>query len=349
MLLKSYGCLVIAISLGASLIVAGCKKENVKPTPPPPVKVKIMEVTGKTQGTSREYSGTIAAAESTTVSFSVAGTITDLYVKQGDKVVKGQVLGKVKNGEYLNAYNIAEAQLAEARDGYDRLKKLHDANALPDVKWVEIQQKLKEAENMAEMAKRTLDDATLHSPTNGTVSNKLADVGETVVPVQPVYEIVSTSDLNVEISVSENELADFEAGQKALITFENSGINPVEGKVSQKAVVADPLTRTFTVKIDLPTQNGKLLPGMLANVRVERNENSPQEFQGIEIPSQAVQLNDDNRWFVWLMVDSVAQRRFVTADELTSTGVIVTSGLNPGDKVIVEGMQKVGTGTIVTQ
>lgn len=306
-----------------------------------------MAVGDSSQLYSQQFSGTVSSSQSTTLSFSVPGTITNLYVSEGQKVAKGQLIAKVRDGEYLNAYNIARAQLAEAQDGYNRLKKLHDANALPEVKWVEMEQKLKQAQNAAEMAQRSLNDANLHSPVAGTVSSKFVDVGQTVIPAQPVCEIISTDNLEIVISVSESQISSFNQGDKALVTLEAVGSSPIEGKVTQKAVEADPLTRSFPIKIALP-KNDKILPGMIGNVVFPGKSPSSSSQEGIILPSRAVLLNNDNRWFVWLAVDSVAQRRFITADFLTNSGVIVTSGLNPGDIVIVDGTQKVSSGTRLT-
>lgn len=330
-----------------SLLGSSCHSGKDKPTLSPPVKVTVLEVSESGSSGSRIYSGTVSSQETTDVSFSVAGTITRLYAREGDKVSQGQLLGTLSDGEYQNAYNIAEAQLAEAQDGYDRLKKLHDANALPEVKWVEIQQKLKEAQNMAEMAKRTLNDASLHSPVSGTVTRKYADVGQSVMPVEPVYEIVSTSDLTIDIPVSENEIRNFEIGEKAIVNFESIGLEGIPGKVSQKSVVADPLTRSFAVKVAIPSDGGKILPGMLGEVSFENSPASPDSPGIITLPSQAVLLNNDNRWFVWTVKDSLAVRNFVEPGNITSDGVEIISGLNPGEMVIIEGIRKVGTGTKV--
>lgn len=357
----------VAISLIIlfSCVASSChKKTDDRPTVSPPVKVKILTIgTFSQTKTEREYSGIISASESTSVSFSVGGTISELYVKEGQKVGKGQLLGKVKNGDYLNAYNIAQAQLAEAQDGYQRLKKLHDANALPAVKWVEMEQKLKQAENAAEMAKRTLDDANLYSPVAGTVTKKYADVGQTVIPVEPVYEIISSDDLTIDVSVSENAIGSFSTGQKARVQLDAFEGEELEGKVIQKTVESDPLTRSFTVKVSIPNKNGKILPGMLGSVYFYKDSgkgtsdnNEDSETATIDktaatqvtLPSQAVLLNADNRWFVWVVTDSLAERRFVTVDNLIANGVEITSGLRDGDKVIIEGMQKVGSGTKVT-
>lgn len=337
------------ILFSLSIVIASChkKQESSVATPPPPVKVKVVEIGAASSSPGRQYSGTVSSSATTTLSFPVGGTITDLYAKEGQKVAKGQLLGKVRNGEYLNAYNIAKAQLAEARDAYERLKKLHDANALPDIKWVEIQQKLAQAENAEEMARRAFNDANLHSPAAGTVTRKFADVGQTVLPVEPIYEIVSTDELTIDVSVSENEIGNFVTGQKASVVLESMANNPIQGKVTGKTIVADPLTRAFTVKVGLPNKDGKILPGMIGNVTFSPSSEEAPASMGYVLPSQAVLLSSNNRLFVWVVEDSVARRRFVVADELVADGVEILEGLEPGDLVITEGIQKVGNGTRV--
>lgn len=326
--------------------VVSCHSDHDKPTVAPPVKVAAVVIGAKNSpsATDKSYSGTVAAANSTTVSFSVPGTVEQIYVDEGQRVAAGQALAKLKSGDYVNADNIAKAQLAEANDAYARLKKLHDADALPDVKWVEIEQKVQQARNAVEMSERALKETTLRSPVAGVVSRKFADRGENVAPIEPVFEIVSVDRLTIDISVPENQINNIAVNAAVVVKFD--GMDALEGEVSQKSVVADALTRSYKVKIDLPETKGRILPGMIGTVTFA---GTVPEAAGAEmvLPTQAVTLSNDNRTFVWTVVDEKTQRRFVKADRLVADGVVVTEGLNPGDTVVVEGMQKVSTGSSV--
>lgn len=326
----------------------GCRHKSDVPTPPPAVRVEVMTVGSSDYHSDNSFSGTVAAQTTTPVSFSVAGTIEEVYVAEGQRVAKGQLLARLKSGDYTNANNIAQAELAEAQDAYDRLKKLHDANALPDIKWVEIQQKLKQARNSADISERALRETALYAPLAGVVNRKLADRGQNVAPIEPVVEIVSTDDLTIDISVPENEVGNFREGAEARVAIQ--GLEPLSGKVVQKAVVADPLTRSYRIKVSVPSLGGKVLPGMIGTVVFPGASNAaePSAVSGaVMLPSQAVVLSDDNRTFVWIVKNGRAERRFVTSDELVAEGVIVKEGLAQGDSVIVAGMQKVGTGSPV--
>lgn len=331
------------------LLFTGCKKDKDKMTAIPPAKVTV-ELIGNndfSDGAPRSFSGTVSSETSTTVSFSASGTIQSLNIEEGQKVRKGQLLGKIEASDYENAYNIANSQLAEAQDAYQRLKKLHDANALPAIKWVEIQEKLKQAENASQLAGRALSDAVLYSPVSGTVSKKFATVGQNVIQGEPIYQIVSTDDLTIDIPVSENQIGGFSEGQKAEVKLENPTLPTLEGKVTQKSVVADPLTRSYMVKVGIPSEGGKVLPGMIGEVIFPDNNQAKDSIQEIILPAQSVQLAADNSTFVWVVKNGKAERKFVKADMLVANGVIIEEGLVRGDSVIIEGMRKVGTGSPV--
>lgn len=335
---------------GLTTILSGCGKKE-KATVAGPVRVNVEVVgTSSTNSSSQNYSGTVEAANSSTVSFSVPGTITKVYVEEGQKVAKGQLIAQVKSENLINSRNIAQAELEEARDAYQRLKKLHDANALPDIKWVEIQAKLKQAQNAADLADRAVGDATIHSPISGYVTQKFANDGQTVIPAEPIVKIVSLNNLQVAISVPENEISSFAPSTSATITFDVPENLKVTGKMAHKEVMADPLTRSYTVKFNIDNAGGKILPGMVGSVTIDglKNDSTILSHSEITLPSQAVLLSSDNHQFVWIVKDGKALRRDVVADELSVNGVTVKSGLTPGDSVIVAGMQKVSTGSAVS-
>lgn len=332
-----------------AIILSGCSNHD-KATVMPPAKVKIAVVSGQSFSEGGSYSGTVDSDESSTVSFSVPGTITKLYVQTGEKVSKGQLLARVKSESLVNASNIAQAELEEAQDAYRRLKKLHDANALPDIKWVEVQSKLKQAENAAALSSRAVGDAALYSPINGYIAEKFSDEGQTVIAAQPIFKVVNLEDMTVAISVPEEDISSFDKGCTAMVTFDALDSLKITGKLNQKGVVADPFTRSYTVKFSIPNPGGKVLPGMIANVTPDCETPSDTVVSSVsfELPSQAVLLGADNRQFVWVVKNGKAMRKFVTANEFSSSGVTVKSGLQRGDSVIVAGMQKVSTGTEVS-
>lgn len=341
------------------LALSGCHKSNpeIHGGNSQPVRVKVLTAasiasggsTSSTNALSDGYSGTIEAGASTTPSFSVPGTITKIAVSQGDRVAKGQLIATIDGSSLKNTYEIALATLREAQDAYSRLKKLHDANALPDMQWVAVQERLKQAEAAANIAHTGMNDANLYAPISGVVSRKIADVGQNVGPGVPVVELLDVTTLKAKINVPEADLAKLNTGAPATVT---AGGKTYAAKLTEKGVAANTLSRNYDVKFLIAGHDENLLPGMICTVNVDGAAPSvassatgvaatPME---IVLPPQAVVLDWDNTHYVWVMRDGKARRVKVSVAGLDSRGIVVDGGLTGADSVIIEGQQKLSNG-----
>ena len=338
----------LAIISVASL--ASCaNKEEGGSTAANAVAVKEITVGDEYSGAdSYGYSGTVEEDASTALSFAVAGTIRQLNVKPGDRVSKGQLIATVDPSTLRNSYDMAHAARAQAEDACQRYKQLHDKGSLPDIKWVEAQSALQEAVAAENIARKNLADCNLYAPCSGVISEKYAEPGQNVGPGIPVAKLATTGNLNVKISVPEGEIAGISVGQRANIRIEALDDKMFEGRVIEKGVIADAMSRSYAVKIRIDSPSRDLLPGMVSDVRLAKPQ-KPETDTGREIviPANAIQLGDDNSYFVWVDEKGKAARRTVVCGEFRADGVVIASGLKPGDKLIVEGQQKVCTGTTV--
>ncbi len=314
-----------------------------KDTSRPAVRVKTIAVSSGGVDGGNTYSGTVEEESGTVVSFSAAGTIRSLVVSEGETVRKGQLIGTLDDGSLRKAYDIAKATLDQAKDAYNRMKLLHDSNSLPDIKWVEVQSKLSQAESAAEIARIALNDAKLYAPVSGTVSEKLASVGQTVAPGVPVVKIVDIHSVKVAISIPENEISKFNNGSAASITTAAAPDKVYNGRLVEKGVAANPLSRSYLVKYHVENGGGKLLPGMICEVSIEGTASA----EGVILPVSAVMLAADNTHFVWLDSAGVAAKRVIRTGAMLPEGIMIESGLQSGDKVIVAGMEKVSRGSKV--
>lgn len=307
------------------------------------VRVKTMAVVTEGVEENRSFSGTVEEDSGTVVSFATGGTIKTLKVSEGDRVAKGQLIGSLDDGSLRNAYEIALSTLKQAKDAYARMKQLHDANSLPDIKWVEVESKLHQAESAAEIARIALDDAKLRSPVSGIVSEKIASIGQTVAPGMPVIKIVDIKKVKVCISVPENEISFYKPGATATISMKTSSSDVFQGRLVDKGIVANPLSRSYIVKFQVDNSSSKLLPGMICDVELNQGSN----VSGVILPVSSVLLSADNTNFVWLDSVGMARKRVVVTGEMLPEGIVIVSGLHDGDKVIVAGTEKVSQNTKV--
>ena len=286
------------------------------------------------------YSGTVEEENGSFLSFAVGGTVSRVLVDEGDRVGKGQLIATLDTEQLTHNHTSAQAALAQAEDTYRRMEELHGKGSLPEIKWVEAQTALQRARASEQMARKQLADCRLYAPFSGVISKKFAEKGQNVGAGTQIAKLVAVGRMKVKISVPESEMAQISVGQKADVTIEAIGGASMQATVTEKGVAADPLSRSYDVKLSLPKADRKLLPGMVADVALRGGNTS----MACILPAHIVQIDERNNEFVWLAVGGKAVKRIVTVGGFTADGVTVTGGLADGDMVITAGAQKVSEG-----
>ena len=306
-----------------------------------PVGVQVIgEVSGIVNNT---YPGCLEVGQSVDMAFKYGGTLQQLFVKEGSKVRKGQILARVASPQMESTQRSAQATLEQAQDAYDRLKKVYDNGSLPEIKWREMVANLEKAEAALDLANAMLEDNKITAPFNGTVNSLNATLGENISPLKPIMRIINTKGLTVKISVPENEITKVQVGDTAEVIIPALGDRLYMGKVTEKSLTASLLTHSYPVKVLIEQPDAELVPGMIGKVVLKADVS-----KGIVVPANAVLINQEGK-FVWVVEDGRATRRKITLSGYSGTGVIVSEGLQVGDEVIVEGYQKVSEGTKVKE
>ena len=273
----------------AVLCLAGCRQEQTdRRETLPPVKVKTMQVTTSTTAEEEHrYSGTIEETAGTPLSFPVMGTVSEVHFKVGDRVGKGQLLATLDPTSMQSSLDAAQATLAQAEDAYARMKELHDKGSLAEIKWVEVQSKLRQARSMEELARKNRNDCNLYAPFGGVMADKSIEVGQNVLPGVSVGKIVGVGKLKVKIAVPENEITRIALQQRAEIRLMTPGGGIFHGAVSEKGIVANPLSRSYEVKLTLDDAAPSLMPGPNARHGGRSNLRKPGETAAVCHPGMA--------------------------------------------------------------
>ena len=334
--------------LVAVLALVACGKKNVE-REESTIGVVVEKVAASENLAQMPYVGVVEEESSTSVSFTGMAMLKSMTVSEGQPVKKGQLLAVIDETQARNTLATTKAALDQAKDAYERMKLLHDNQSLPDMKWVEVESKVAQAQSAYDMAKKNLEDCRIYAPVSGVVGTKIMGVGETVLPTEPVLTILSIDNVKVRVSIPEREIATINSGTATTITVDALQGETFRGGRIEKGVSADPLTHTYDIRILVPNPGRKLLPGMVARVEM-RNVGSEKMSTGgrISLPVKAVQQSTDKSLFVWTVQQGKAHRTTVSVGQVTGNRIIVDSGLQEGDQVIVEGYQKVGEGTPVT-
>ncbi len=329
--------------LALLLVMSGCKnaeQKHEKTTIP----VRAVTVGSSTVKDRQQYVGTVEEGSSVLLSFASAGTVKTVSAKEGIAVQKGQLLATLDDRTAQSAYHAAKAALDRAVDGYRRAEQVYKKGSMPEVKWIEIQTQLEQAQSMADISQKNWEDCKLYAPQSGIIGDVTIHPGMNVLPYQPIMKVMNVAQLHVKVSIPENEITKIALGQKAKITVAALDNKEYEGIVDERSFTANTLSHSYPVRIRLLGETKGLLPGMVCKVVVSEDSKTVVK----EIPNRAIQLDNDGRRFVWVAEHGVAVRKYVTIGDLTRTGVMISSGLEEGEKVITDGIQKISEGTQIS-
>lgn len=305
---------------------------------PEGVSVKVMEASAVENVSQRSYVGSIEVSKEASVSAVHGGVLEQLLVREGDKVREGQVLAVINSSGVKSAYDAAKAALQQAEDGYRRASQVYQSGSVSEVKMVELRTKVEQARSSAEAASNALDECSVKAPFSGRVSAVNVNRGERVMVAQPLLNLVDLSGLEISFSVPENEVSSVKAGStaKVYVPALDSGFDAV---VKNMSVVGSTVSHSYKCTLAIKNVTAQMLPGMVCRVYLASDEVS-----GTVVPQDAVKIDGDGR-YVWTVdaSDKVCKTR-ITTGGFSGKGVVVTSGLSEGDRIIVQGSSKVSTG-----
>ncbi|MBO7119468.1 MAG: efflux RND transporter periplasmic adaptor subunit [Bacteroidaceae bacterium] len=341
----------IFAATAAVIILAGCSKSE-KNYQVEPLKVTTETVCEGASAVRKHYVGKVEEDSSTPVSFIGMGTVNRVYVEEGQYVAKGQLIAEMDPTQCENTRQAAKASLDQALDAQQRMQVLHESQSISDIDWVNVQTKVRQAQSSLDMANRAIQDCRLLAPCSGIVGKKEMESGMTAMPSQPVCTILNIAKVKVKVSVPEKEIAFFNPhtnkGKGVTVSAEALGGKTFRSTHFIRDVQGDVMTHTYDVRFTVLNPSLELLPGMVVNVTTDA-EDSHFGNHMVTVPVRCVQQSADDRQFVWLAKDGKAHRQPVEVGQAEDDRIIIIAGLAEGDKVIVEGYQKVSEGSDVKE
>lgn len=359
-----------SIAVFTLIVIAACtdnKAAQQTAAAPPPVFVTVATVKDTVATYFDEYPATLTPLNEVRLTAQVNGYITGVYFKDGSKVSKGQRLYSIDQQVYganlqqaIANQQVQETNLMKAQKDAERYHELdkHDAIAKQQVDYADAA--LEAAKKQVAAAKANVTAvranvgfAVIRAPFSGTIGISQVKTGTAVVAGQTVLNTISTDDpVAVDFNVDQKEIFRFLKLQEQKTSSKDTTFtlafggevydNPGRIYLIDRAV--DPQTGTIKARLTFPKPKGMLKPGMNGTVRVANNGSS----NAIVIPYKAVteQLGE---YFAYVVGDSskVNQRQVQLGRQL-GANIIIRSGLQPGEKIVVEGMQNLRQGSVIT-
>ena len=354
------------------LTVTGCKQRGGPPQGGIP-EVAVVTVHPERVVITTELPGRTSAFRVAEIRPQVNGLILKRAFEEGSDVNEGDLLYQIDPAPYQAAYNqakaavaMAEAQLPALRAREKRFKKLAESHAVGQQDYDDALAALRQLEAQLEASKAAMESAKINlsytpikAPISGRIGRSNITEGALVTAYQPIpmATIQQLDPIYVDVPQSTTELLrlqnrlkdgrlnhDGTNQNKVKLILEDGRPYPLEGTLQFQDVTVDPTTGSVILRVVFPNPKGVLLPGMFVRAVIKEGVNK----RAILVPQQGVFRTPNGTPFT-LIVDAEdkVQQRMLTLDRAIGNKWLVSSGLNPGDRVIVEGIQKVRPGASV--
>jgi RND family efflux transporter MFP subunit len=302
--------------------------------------------------------GTVTSPRSASLSTAIGGLVEHVAVDAGDRAAEGDLLlaldDELEEAAVMRAeaaVRRGEVELADAQRRLREAQALSADHSIPETTVRSTEAEVRVAEAALEVLRADerlqaarLERHRLRAPFDGVVSRKLTEMGEWIEPGTAVLELVATDDLRVDFQVPQEYAVQLATDSQISVELGGAPGRWFEGRIAAVVPVTDPEARSFLVRVLLQDADDVIAPGMSAHgqLRVSTHE------RGVVVPRDATLRHPDGRVTVWVIGDSgtVSERRIEPGPAFAEL-VHVRSGLEPGERVVVQGNEALRDGQLV--
>lgn len=293
-----------------------------------------------------EFQGGVKTKQNVVILSEYNGTLTEINVKEGQRVSKGQLLAKIDDGGLSQQVAQLQAQADLAQTTFERQKKLWKQKIGSEIQYLQAETNAKAAKNALEQLKSQLDKTSVRAPFTGTIDDVIADQGSIVGAGSALFRIVNLNSMYVEAEVPEKYLTSVKKGTSATVYFPMLG-ETLKSKVRQVSNFINPNNRSFKIEVAVPNKNGLIKPNLTSKISVNDYTNQ----NAILIPLSIISENGEGQEYVYVATKkhgkTIAQKAIIETDKSLGDFIEVTNGLKLGDKIVIEGARAIKEGQLI--
>ena len=321
--------LIAALAACLSLTACG-KRHKAAAHEQPAATVRAQKVEAKPHVGTEEVAGTVNPKLQSVIEAKVSGRIDKMLVTPGQHVKEGELLAQLDAREVQARLDQASAVREQTDNDLKRFSDLLAKRAVTQQEFEAVQSKARVAKAAVIEAETMLGYTKITAPFDGVITRKLADVGDLALPGKPLLQMEAPNELRFDAAVPEAIIGKVALGAKLNLRVGSAGM---EGVVSEIAPAADPNSRTFLVKLDLPP-GPELRTGQFGRVEIPVSEISV-----LRVPVAAV-LKRGQMELLFVVTGKRAQLRIVKTGKQIGGEIELVSGIDSGEQVVTEGAAK---------
>ena len=283
-----------------------------------------------------EIQSVVQADDAVMASSETGGRITQMVVREGQNVRKGQLIASVDMQSVDKQLDELQTALTLAEDVFQRQSKLWEQNIGSEIQYLQAKNNKERIEKSMETARFQLTKANVYAPISGVVDMSMKEAGEIAGPGEPIVKIMNTYKVKVIADVPERYLPVVKRGQMVDVHFPAIGEDRTL-RIASVGRTINPANRTFEAEVELLNKKGIFKPNLMAIMKLKDFEAK----DAVSIPLVLVQQEVSGKDYVYVKADGTdgayAKKVYVVMGERSEGNVIITEGLKVGDQIIVEG------------
>jgi RND family efflux transporter MFP subunit len=292
-----------------------------------------------------EVQGSVNTKENILVQPEFSGTLTSLNVKAGQRVSKGQILGRVDDAGMSQQLASIENQYALAKTTFERQKNLWDKKIGSEIQFLQAQAQMISAQKAVAQMRAQVAKTVIRAPFSGTIDDVFVERGQVVAPSpQGLMRIVNLSNMYVSTTVPETYIGKLKVGTVVDVFLTSLG-KTYKGKVRQVANFINPSNRSFGIEVSVPNPDNLLRPNQVAKLKIiDYTVNN-----AIIVPTNVVQEDGEHNKFVFIATNvtgkkGVAKKVHVKVGKSSDNVTEILSGLSANDVIVTEGANNIADG-----
>ena len=296
-----------------------------------------------------ELQATVQTKENLMLNAEFAGILTQVYVKEGQKVAKGQTLARVDDGGMSSQLAQIETQAALAKTTFERQQNLWNQKIGSEIQYLQAKTNYNAQLKAVAQMRAQLSKTVVRAPFSGTIDEIASERGSVVGPGTPIMRIVSLGNMYLEAEVPEKNISTIKKGSDVIVDFPVLG-ETFNSKVTQAGNFINPANRSFMIQIAVPNKNGNIKPNLSSKIQIKDYSNP----KAITVPSSIISENADGEQFLYIAQNpdkngnAIAKRVIVTVGLSQGELVEIVDGIKDGDLIIKEGARSVKDGQKVS-
>ncbi|MDB3913959.1 efflux RND transporter periplasmic adaptor subunit [Flavobacteriaceae bacterium] len=297
-----------------------------------------------------ELQGNVKTKQNVLVYPEMPGILNKVYVKEGQKVKKDQILATIDDGGLSQQLLLLKSNEQLAKTTFERQKRLWDQKIGSEIQYLQAKTSYDSQKNATKQLKKQLGKFTIRAPFSGIIDDVFKEKGTVVAPGPgaELFRIINLSNMYIETDVPESYISSIKKNKMVEVNFPILG-RSYDSSIRQVGNFINPSNRTFRIEVGIPNLDGEIKPNLTAKLRLNDYSNS----NAILIPQSIISENAKGQQFIYVVKDNkeknqvYAERLVIETGKTNGDFIEVTKNLDANVEVILEGARSVNNGQVV--